>query len=322
MRMQPIVRAALQRAQPWVPHSVAAQEGLLPTSLPVWEARKPRRQSRQRCRGAAIPATPCRPPPGSYHGAEAPASSGPGSDATCTLIARPEQSAKSFSYVPVRKRQVEAAEQAARAEQVTTHQLPPQAHIKYESISQFSQKVELYRGRWALAHRDWVQRERWHSVEVLAFRAGEPETANLVGGAVAPVGSALVALNPHPPPTPPPQHLHRPQGRVRRDGRQGDHQGLPQVQDAPKALPQAAARALMHARAQGCATRARARAHARVSPGVALSSGWQAGAAGEQTCLSNELSWPNAAACFAGICLHAAHTGARPCPRIKDGFAA
>jgi hypothetical protein len=59
---------------------------------------------------------------------------------------RPEQSAKSFSYVPVRKRQVEAAEQAAQA-QAAPAQVAPQSRVKYDSISQFSQKVELYRGR-------------------------------------------------------------------------------------------------------------------------------------------------------------------------------
>lgn len=73
-------------------------------------------------------------------------SSGDGStDATCVL-ATVEQSAKSFSYVPVRKRQVEAAEQAAQAQQAP-FQPAPQSRIKYDSISQFSQKVELYRGR-------------------------------------------------------------------------------------------------------------------------------------------------------------------------------
>jgi len=63
-------------------------------------------------------------------------------DATC--VVRPEASAKSFSYVPVRKRQVEAAEQAA---QHAPAQSVPQSRVKYESISQFSQKIELYRGR-------------------------------------------------------------------------------------------------------------------------------------------------------------------------------
>jgi hypothetical protein len=46
----------------------------------------------------------------------------------------------------VRKRQVEAAEQAAQAHHAP-YQVPPQARVKYDSISQFSQKVELYRGR-------------------------------------------------------------------------------------------------------------------------------------------------------------------------------
>jgi hypothetical protein len=46
----------------------------------------------------------------------------------------------------VRRRQVEAAEAAAQAA-AAPPQAAPQARIKYESISQFSQKVELYRGR-------------------------------------------------------------------------------------------------------------------------------------------------------------------------------
>jgi hypothetical protein len=72
--------------------------------------------------------------------------SGGGEDATCTLRSGVEGSAKSFSYVPVRKRQVEAAEHAAQAA-AARHAPPPQSRVRYESISQFSQKVELYRGR-------------------------------------------------------------------------------------------------------------------------------------------------------------------------------
>jgi hypothetical protein len=69
-----------------------------------------------------------------------------GDELTCTVHAAVEPSAKSFSYVPVRKRQVEAAEQAAQA--AAAHHAPaPQSRVRYESISQFSQKVELYRGR-------------------------------------------------------------------------------------------------------------------------------------------------------------------------------
>jgi hypothetical protein len=72
--------------------------------------------------------------------------SAPGADATCAL--RVESTARSFSYVPVRKRQVEAAEQAAQARAAPQHEAP-QARVRYEGIGQFGQKVELYRGRWA-----------------------------------------------------------------------------------------------------------------------------------------------------------------------------
>ena len=85
-------------------------------------------------------------------------SGGGGGDATCAVHcgadgsaagaaagACVEASAKSFSYVPVRRRQVEAAEQAAAAA-AAPFAPAPQARVRYESVGQFAQKVELYRG--------------------------------------------------------------------------------------------------------------------------------------------------------------------------------
>lgn len=62
-----------------------------------------------------------------------------------------QQSAKSFSFAAQRKQQLEQAEKvhAAQQQQQQSARCSP-AHIKYESLSQFSQKVELYRGRCVL----------------------------------------------------------------------------------------------------------------------------------------------------------------------------
>lgn len=58
-----------------------------------------------------------------------------------------QQSARSFSYASQLKQQVEHTEriQAAVSQQA---QWQPTSRIKYDSINQFSQKVELYRGRY------------------------------------------------------------------------------------------------------------------------------------------------------------------------------
>jgi len=63
-------------------------------------------------------------------------------DSVCYLQAQP--SAKSFSFASQRKQQFEQAEKLQAVQQATKQQQPS---IKYENISQFSQKVELYRGR-------------------------------------------------------------------------------------------------------------------------------------------------------------------------------
>lgn len=63
-------------------------------------------------------------------------------DSICYLQA--QQSAKSFSFATQRKQQFEDAEKLQAAQQASTQQRPI---IKYDSINQFSQKVELYRGR-------------------------------------------------------------------------------------------------------------------------------------------------------------------------------
>lgn len=63
-------------------------------------------------------------------------------DSICYLQA--QQSAKSFSFATQRKQQFEHAEKLQAAQQASTQQRP---NIKYDSINQFSQKVELYRGR-------------------------------------------------------------------------------------------------------------------------------------------------------------------------------
>jgi hypothetical protein len=65
-----------------------------------------------------------------------------GAESVCYI--RPQQSAKSFSYAQIKSQQVERAEQQLQR-QISSKPAHPQ--IKYESVSQFSQKVELYRGR-------------------------------------------------------------------------------------------------------------------------------------------------------------------------------
>lgn len=63
-------------------------------------------------------------------------------DSICYL--QTQQSAKSFSFASQRKQQFEQAEKLQAAQQAHKLQRP---NIKYENINQFSQKVELYRGR-------------------------------------------------------------------------------------------------------------------------------------------------------------------------------
>lgn len=70
------------------------------------------------------------------------ASPGGEGDSICHLQA--QQSAKSFSFATQRKQQFEHAEKLQAAQQASTQQRP---NIKYDSINQFSQKVELYGGR-------------------------------------------------------------------------------------------------------------------------------------------------------------------------------
>ena len=65
-----------------------------------------------------------------------------GAESVCYI--RPQQSVKSFSYAQVKSKQVERAEQQLQR-QISSKPTHPQ--VKYESVSQFSQKVELYRGR-------------------------------------------------------------------------------------------------------------------------------------------------------------------------------
>lgn len=69
-------------------------------------------------------------------------SAGGNGDSICYLQA--QQSAKSFSFATQRKQHYEQAEKIQAAQQAHIQQHPG---IKYDSISQFSQKVELYRGR-------------------------------------------------------------------------------------------------------------------------------------------------------------------------------
>lgn len=65
-------------------------------------------------------------------------------DSICYLQAQP--SAKSFSFATQRRQLLEQAEKAQAAQQASKQQHPT---IKYDNINQFSQKVELYRGRCA-----------------------------------------------------------------------------------------------------------------------------------------------------------------------------
>lgn len=72
-------------------------------------------------------------------------------NAVCYL--QTQQSAKSFSYASQYKQQVEHTEriQAAVAQQA---QWQPATRIKYENVNQFTQKVELYRGRYVCIMND------------------------------------------------------------------------------------------------------------------------------------------------------------------------
>eukprot|EP00877_Chromochloris_zofingiensis_P008085 jgi/Chrzof1/352/Cz01g12180.t1 len=63
-------------------------------------------------------------------------------DSVCYL--RTQNTARSFSYAQVKKKQVEQAEHIAA--QMHQTRLAPQKTIKYDSVSQFSHKVDLYRG--------------------------------------------------------------------------------------------------------------------------------------------------------------------------------
>jgi hypothetical protein len=63
-------------------------------------------------------------------------------DSICYLQA--QQSAKSFSFATQRKQQFEQAEKQQAAQAAHKEQCPS---VKYDNINQFSQKVELYRGR-------------------------------------------------------------------------------------------------------------------------------------------------------------------------------
>jgi hypothetical protein len=65
-------------------------------------------------------------------------------DSICYL--QTQHSAKSFSFASQRKQQLEHNERlSAAAAAQARHQ--PTARIKYDSIGQFNQRVELYRGR-------------------------------------------------------------------------------------------------------------------------------------------------------------------------------
>lgn len=63
-------------------------------------------------------------------------------DSICYLQA--QQSAKSFSFATQRKKQFEQAEKQQAAQAAHKQQRPIS---RYDNINQFSQKVELYRGR-------------------------------------------------------------------------------------------------------------------------------------------------------------------------------
>lgn len=69
-------------------------------------------------------------------------------DSVCYLQAgaQVQHSAKSYSFASQRKQQYEQSEKLQAAQQTRQQQRPG---IKYDSISQFSQRVELYRGRCA-----------------------------------------------------------------------------------------------------------------------------------------------------------------------------
>jgi hypothetical protein len=68
------------------------------------------------------------------------------SDSICYL--QTQQSAKSFSFASQRKQQLEHSERLSAAAAAHARQQPA-ARIKYDSIGQFNQRVELYRGRCA-----------------------------------------------------------------------------------------------------------------------------------------------------------------------------
>lgn len=67
-------------------------------------------------------------------------------DSVCYLQTGVQQSAKSFSFASQRKQQYEQQEKLQAAQQSRQQQRPA---VKYDNISQFSQKIELYRGRCA-----------------------------------------------------------------------------------------------------------------------------------------------------------------------------
>jgi hypothetical protein len=102
------------------------------------------------CNPAPRACTPCclhRLGGSSEWGGESLASSGSGAvDSVCYLQAGGVQgSAKSFSFAAQRKHELEQAERRQAAAQQSAWAASPS--IKADSITQFSQKVELYRGR-------------------------------------------------------------------------------------------------------------------------------------------------------------------------------
>lgn len=70
-----------------------------------------------------------------------------GEDTSCMIRAGVQQSAKSFSFVQNRVKQVEKAEQRQLLQQQSLKQTAAAQRVQYDNIGQFSQKVELYRGR-------------------------------------------------------------------------------------------------------------------------------------------------------------------------------
>lgn len=165
-----------------------------------------------------------------------------GGDASCYLM-QPQQSAKSFSAASQRKQLLEQAERLEAAAAAARGQAAAAAALKYDSINQFSQRVELYRGRCAVSRagarctvcQQRRRQQHQHQHQQLGSHSTHPPACphSRLPPLCAPLPPAWRWLL---------QRRDGLQGRLLRHRPQGDCQDVLQAADAPQALSQARAR--------------------------------------------------------------------------------